>query len=211
MSQPVVPLGQPRAERADAARNRRHLLAVASEMLADVGADKLTMDGLAERAGLGKGTVFRRFGSRAGIFRALLEEAESDFQEQVLSGPPPLGPGAAPLDRLIAYGQARVCFLIGNRDIARGTLDGSEPRPAGARTPMSQPHIRMLLGQLELGGADLAMLSLQLTAALDGPLMLYLSDHDLSKSNASGGSDDYLADRMARSWEELVRRVCRPF
>ena len=210
MSQPVVPLGQPRAERADAARNRRHLLAVAREMLADVGADKLTMDGLAERAGLGKGTVFRRFGSRAGIFRALLDEAEFDFQEQVLSGPPPLGPGAAPLDRLIAYGQARVHFLIGNRDIARGTLDGSEPRPAGTRTPMSQPHIRMLLGQLELGGADLAMLSLQLTAALDGPLMLYLSAHDLGESDAAGSADD-LAARIACSWEDLVRRVCRRF
>ncbi|HEY1000934.1 MAG TPA: hypothetical protein VGD83_14945, partial [Streptosporangiaceae bacterium] len=41
------------AERADAARNRRLLLATAREMLAAGGADKLTMDGLAERAGLG--------------------------------------------------------------------------------------------------------------------------------------------------------------
>src|ERR1700751_2808089 len=143
MSEPVVPLGQPRAERADAARNRRHLLAVAREMLAGVGADKLTMDGLAEQAGLGKGTVFRRFGSRAGIFRALLEEAESDFQEQVLSGPPPLGPGAAPLDRLIAYGQARVCFLLSKREIGRGTPthvaaahpDAARPARPGQRGP----------------------------------------------------------------------------
>jgi polyketide synthase 12 len=205
MDQPVVPLERPRAERADAARNRRHLLAVAREMLAEAGADKLTMDGLAERAGLGKGTVFRRFGSRAGIFRALLDEAESEFQEQVLSGPPPLGPGAAPLDRLIAYGQARAFFLIGNRDIARGTLDGGQPRSAGARTPLSQPHIRMLLGQLDLGAVDVGMLSLQLTAALDTPLILYLHDAD---EDSEGG--DGLADRIARGWEDLVRRVCRP-
>jgi polyketide synthase 12 len=205
MDQSVVPLGRPRAERADAVRNRRHLLAVAREMLADAGADKLTMDGLAERAGLGKGTVFRRFSSRAGIFRALLDEAESEFQEQVLSGPPPLGPGAAPLDRLIAYGQARAFFLIGNRDIARGTLDGGESRPAGPRTPMSQPHIRMLLGQLDLGAVDLAMLSLQLTAALDAPLILYLYDPG---EDSEGG--ERLADRIARSWEDLVRRACRP-
>ena len=103
-----VPWGTIPAERADAARNRRHLLATAREMLAARGADTLTMDGLAERAGLGKGTVFRRFGTRAGIFRALLDDAERAFQEQVLSGPPPLGPGAPPLDRLVAYGQARV-------------------------------------------------------------------------------------------------------
>ena len=102
MSQPVA-WGPPPAERADAARNRRLLLATAREMLAAHGADKLTMDGLAERAGLGKGTVFRRFGTRAGIFQALLDDDERAFQQQVLSGPPPLGPGrpaAGPADRL---------------------------------------------------------------------------------------------------------------
>ena len=95
MSQPVT-WGRPPAERADAARNRRLLLATAREIVAAEGADKLTMDGLAERAGLGKGTVFRRFRTRAGIFQALLDDDERDFQEQVLSGPPPLGPGAPP-------------------------------------------------------------------------------------------------------------------
>lgn len=58
-------------------------------MLAEQGADKLTMDDLAERAGLGKGTVYRRFHTRAGIFQALLDDDERAFQEHVLSGPPP--------------------------------------------------------------------------------------------------------------------------
>ena len=40
---------------------------------------------------------------------------------------------------------------------------------------MSQAHIRFLLGQLRLGCADLDVLATQLTAALDGPLLLYLS------------------------------------
>src|SRR5215475_5630926 len=99
--------GPPRAERADAARNRRQLLATAHQMIAQQGADKLTMDALAERAGLGKGTVYRRFRTRAGIFQALLDDDERDLQQHVLTGPPPLGPGAPPLDRLIAYGRAR--------------------------------------------------------------------------------------------------------
>ena len=104
---PVLASTAEPAERADAARNRRLLLATAREMLAEQGAGKLTMDGLAERAGLGKGTVFRRFGTRAGIFAALLDDDERHFQEKVLSGRPPLGPGAEPLERLIAYGRAR--------------------------------------------------------------------------------------------------------
>ena len=202
MNQPVT-WGPPRAERADAARNRRLLLATAREIIATDGADKLTMDGLAERAGLGKGTVFRRFGTRAGIFAALLDDDERDFQERVLSGPPPLGPGAPPLDRLIAYGRARVGFLIGHREIARGALDGREPVPAGSQTPLSRAHIGFLLGEIGLA-ADLDVLASQLTAALDGPLLLYLSSAVLAEGAP------YVSERLGRGWEDLIRRVARP-
>jgi AcrR family transcriptional regulator len=202
MNQPVA-WGPPRAERADAAHNRRLLLATAREMLAEQGAGKLTMDALAERAGLGKGTVFRRFGSRAGIFQALLDDDERSFQEQVLSGPPPLGPGAQPLDRLIAYGRARIDFLIGHREIARATLDGRESVPAGSQTPMSRAHIRLLLGQMRLGAADLDVLATQLTAALDGPLLLYLSSATLAETAPQ------ISERLGHGWEDLVQRVCR--
>lgn len=203
MDQPVVPVGPPRAERADAVRNRQHLLATAREMLDGQGADTLTMDALAERAGLGKGTVFRRFGTRAGIFQALLDDDERAFQQEVLSGPPPLGPGAPALDRLIAYGRARAAFLIEHREIARAALDGSQPVPAGSQTPVSQMHIRVLLAQIPLGAADLDVLAMQLTAALDGPLLLYLSASDLSEAAPEIG------ERIAQGWQDLVRRVAR--
>jgi AcrR family transcriptional regulator len=203
VDQPVS-WGAPPAERADAARNRRHLLATAREMLAGQGADKLTMDGLAERAGLGKGTVFRRFGTRAGIFHALLDDDERAFQEQVLSGPPPLGPGAPPLDRLIAYGRARIGFLIEHREIARAALDGREQVPAGSQTPLSRAHIRYLLGELRPDVADLDVLATQLTAALDGPLLLYLSSAVLTEAAP------LVSERLGQGWEDLVRRVCRP-
>jgi AcrR family transcriptional regulator len=99
MDEPVT-WGPPSAERADAARNRRLLLATAREIITGQGVAKLR---LAERAGLGKGTVFRRFGTRAGIFAALLDDDERHFQEQVLSGPPAAGawrPAAGSPDRL---------------------------------------------------------------------------------------------------------------
>jgi len=148
--------------------------------------------------------VFRRFGTRAGIFRALLDDAERDFQEQVLSGPPPLGPGVPALDRLVAYGQARVAFMIEHADIARATLDGGQPIPAGSSTPLSQLHIRVLLGQLDLGPADLDMLAVQLTAALDGPVLLYLSATDLTEDPVR------VTNRITRGWHDLIRRVARP-
>jgi len=205
MNQPVT-WGSPRAERADAARNRRLLLVTAREIIAGQGAGQLTMDGLAERAGLGKGTVFRRFGTRAGIFQALLDDDERDFQKQVLAGPPPLGPGAPPLDRLIAYGRARIDFLIGHREIARAALDGRERIPAGSQTPMSREHIRFLLREMSLGAdpkTDLDVLATQLTAALDGPLLLYLSSAILTQAAPQ------VSERLGRGWEDLIHRVCR--
>ena len=201
MNQPVT-WGSPRTERADAARNRQRLLAAAREIVSARGAEELTMDGLAASAGLGKGTVFRRFGTRAGIFQALLDDDERTFQEQVLSGSPPLGPGAPPLDRLVAYGRARIDFLVEHSQIARAALDGREPVPAGSQTPMSRAHIRYLLGQIYLGTADLDILATQLTAALDGPLLLYLSSATLTQTASK------VAERLGCGWEDLVQRVC---
>jgi AcrR family transcriptional regulator len=196
--------GAPRPERADAARNRAQLLATAREMLAESGPDQLTMDALAERSGLGKGTVFRRFGSRAGIFQGLLDEMERGLQEQVLSGPPPLGPGAPPVDRLIAFGRARVHWLIENTEVARYALDGKQAIPGGAQIPMSQVHIRMLLGQMFLAGVNTDVLAIQLAAALDGPLLLYLSADVLSSAGPQ------FEQTLSAAWQDLIERVCRP-
>jgi AcrR family transcriptional regulator len=98
---PVV--GQPATERADAARNRRTLLAAARTIVATSGVDGLTLDRLAGFAGVGVGTVYRRFGDRAGVAYALLDEEERRFQQGFVCGPPPLGPGAPPTARIRAF------------------------------------------------------------------------------------------------------------
>ncbi|MEU3982772.1 helix-turn-helix domain-containing protein [Streptomyces sp. NPDC026672] len=200
MDRSVVPLGQPRGERADAARNREHLLETARAMLAEHGAAKVTMDGLAERAGLGKGTVFRRFGTRAGIFQALLDEDERRFQEQVLCGPPPLGPGADPVARLIAYGRARIAFLTERQTIARAALDRNRPAPISET--MTRAHIRMLLRQASLDLPDLDSLAMQLTAALEGPLLFFLA-----MPEAAGMPAPNTDHPLANAWQTLIERL----
>ncbi len=190
-------------ERADAARNRAVLIDTAREMLTDVGIEQITMDALAERSGLGKGTVFRRFGTRSGIFMALLGDGERAFQKRVLSGPPPLGPGAEPLDRLVAFGPARLGFLMENREIARAALGGRTPVPFGPPAMVTQRHLRTLLQQLGIDAADLDILAMQLTAALDVPLLLYTAPED------GDHPEKTFEDRLARGWEDLVGRLAR--
>jgi len=209
VTSPVVPFGQPPGERADAARNRELLLRVASEMVEELGVEKVTMDGLAERACLGKGTVFRRFGSRAGIFQALLDAGDRAFQYDVMAGPPPLGPGAEPVPRLAAYGRARIGFLLSHFAIARAALDRNAPAFA-AGADFTRIHIRMLLRQARLDVADFDGLSIQLTAALEGPVLLGLWMMEPGDIAPPGGP---LAENgqtlLAESWQTLVERVCR--
>ncbi|GAA2233550.1 TetR/AcrR family transcriptional regulator [Promicromonospora sukumoe] len=213
MSTPMT-WGTPQPERADAARNRQVLLATARELLAEAGPECLTMDLLAERSGLGKGTVFRRFGSRAGIFQALLDDSERDLQQRVLSGPPPLGPGAPAVDRIIAYGTARVRFLAEHHEVARGTLDGrggsggrsgggrgGEGRSGERRRPLTEIHLRVLLREVDLPGADVDVLAGQLSYALDGPLLFQLfAGPELEGPTPTA--------RFEEGWRDLVERVC---
>ncbi|MGI5499686.1 TetR/AcrR family transcriptional regulator [Lentzea sp. CA-135723] len=196
----ALPLGRPREERADAARNRAHLIEVAREMVAELGADKVTMDGLAERAGLGKGTVFRRFRTRAGIFHAVLDEEETRFQREVMSGPPPLGPGAPASDRLVAFGRARLEFLVRHMVLARASIDPGQPVPA-AESP-SLFHVQMLLAEARPDDALSGTLALQLVAALEGPILLYLQSHDDAPDLAA------VVENLVTSWRVLVERVC---
>lgn len=102
---------QPPAERADAARNRRAVLAAAKAIMVGGGADALCMDRVAAKAGVGVGTVYRRFGDRAGLAYALLDDEEQQFQAAFLFGPPPLGPGASPVARIRAFLHAYVDWL----------------------------------------------------------------------------------------------------
>src|SRR5918998_3704483 len=121
MSEPrLLPMiGDPPPERRDAARNREALLRAAEELIDHCGIDAVTMDAVAARAGVGKGTVFRRFDSREGLMAALLNFSETEWQGSVIYGPPPLGPGAEPMERLLAFGRSRLELNLRLADLIR--------------------------------------------------------------------------------------------
>jgi AcrR family transcriptional regulator len=121
-----VQLTTGRARRSDAERNRDRVLRAARQHVREHGMRSLTMDLLAAKAGVGKGTLYRGFGSRAGVAEALLDDAERELQERILTGPPPLGHGATPRQRLAAFVAAYVEFLDANAELVVATERGSQ-------------------------------------------------------------------------------------
>lgn len=184
------------AERSDAARNRERLLVAARELIEQGGVAALTMDRLAEQAGVGKGTVFRRFGSRAGLMLTLLNDSEAAFQAQFLFGPPPLGPGAPPQDRLIAFGAERIAYVVeyGDLVLAAGSSPGGKlDVPAAA---LWDRHVEMLLREAGFNSPEPWLMAGSLNATLDPERLLHL----IRKHGVT-------SERLATSWRDLVTRV----
>lgn len=163
-------LGQPPAERADAARSRRALLAAARAMVSECGGGlgALSMSELACRAGVGVGTIYRRFGDRSGLALALLDNEEKRFQWAYIFGPPPMGPEAPPLVRLRAFMHAYLDRLEVEADlhtVSELASPTSRYRSAPYRT--HHTHLVMLIRAAELD-VDPGYLADTLLALLSG-------------------------------------------
>ena len=155
------------------------------------------MDAIAAEAGVGKGTLFRRFGDRASLALALLESSERDLQDAFIRGPAPLGPGAPPLDRLIAFGQALLAHVRANGELLLAA------QTAGA------PGRRFNVGAYGAHRAHVAMLLRAAGAALD---VEYTADALLSSLSAEIvlyhlRARNMTPDRLAAGWEAIVRRL----
>ncbi|MBB5779399.1 TetR/AcrR family transcriptional regulator [Nonomuraea jabiensis] len=169
-------VGQPVKERADAARNREKVLAAAARLFAEKGVEAVSMDAVAAAAGVGKGTLFRRFGDKSGLAVALLDARERDLQQRILSGPPPLGPGAPAPERLAAFVAAYLDYLFAHLDLVRM----SETASPGARYRIGayrfwHRHVAILLAESR-PGCDADPLSHALLAAMGAEAAAALKD-----------------------------------
>lgn len=187
--------GQAIQERGDAARNRELLLDAARRLIAERGSDAVTMDDVAAAAGVGKGTLFRRFGSRSGLMLVLLDEDEHALQQAFLFGPPPLGPSAPPLDRLLAYGRARLRFVNEHRSLLRDAERDPHTR-YGAPHALHRAHVRVLLEAAGTSG-DLDAQADALVALLDAGYITHQVED-------MGVTLDVLGD----AWESVARKLC---
>ncbi len=184
-------------ERADAARNRRRLLDAARVLVAEHGASQVTMEAVAAAAEVGKGTVFRRFGDRVGLMVALLDHTERENQEAFMFGPPPLGPGAPPLERLVAFGHLRIRHAIEHSDILLASEPTGARRYSHPARSVNLLHVATLLRAAGVDG-DVELLTETLLAYFDPARLQYL---------IGGGAT---VERLDDGWTDLVHRVVRP-
>lgn len=182
-------------ERGDAARNRTLLLDAARRLIAERGPDAVTTDDIATAAGVGKGTLFRRFGSRAGLMIVLLDEDEKAQQQAFLFGAPPLGPGAPPLDRLLAYGRDRLRFVHHHHALLSDANRDPQTRFNAAAT-LHHRHVRVLLEQAGTTG-NLDAQATALLALLDADYV----HHELTERSET-------LESLGSAWESLARKLC---
>jgi AcrR family transcriptional regulator len=151
---PMAP-SEPR-ERGDAAANRVRILQAARRLVGERGPEGLTMDAVASAAGVGKGTIFRRFVDRAGLAEALLDDDMRDFQDRFLHGPPPLGPGARAPKRLETFVVELLRLQAEDLDVALVAETAPGHRAASAFGALLF-HVRTLVREIDPHLDDLVL------------------------------------------------------
>ncbi|MGW6443071.1 TetR/AcrR family transcriptional regulator [Lentzea sp. NPDC055074] len=181
--------------RADAVRNRALLLEAAARLAAEHGAAAITMETVASAAGVGKGTVSRRFGDRNGLLQALLDRSEIQLQEAFLSGPAPLGPGADAATRLRAFGPALLRHERAHLDLYLAAEPSPGRRFSVPARQLRHRHVTVLV-RAAVPGADAVLLAHTLLASVD----LVLVDHLVRVGGMS-------LERVEQGWLDLVDRL----
>ena len=106
-------------------QRRNQLLDLGVSLLATRSLDELTIDVLAEEAGISRGLLYHYFGNKQEFREAVVRRAVADLVEQ--TAPPP---GGEPLERLLASVAAYVAYVETNYQgyvsIVRGAAGGNE-------------------------------------------------------------------------------------
>ncbi|GAA4703740.1 transcriptional regulator, TetR family [Promicromonospora umidemergens] len=169
-----------RSPRKDAVRNRAAVLAAADELFAaSDSTEEVSMAEIAAAAGVGKGTLFRAFGDRVGLIRALYQARLEPVWHAVEDGPAPLGSSTPPLSRVPALLDAVLCFKLDNRRLALAL------ESTGNASPYEAEHyerwhtlLRDLLRQIPGHAGDSDFAAHVLLAATRADLVEHLAGHE---------------------------------
>ena len=153
----VPPLGfggAPAAERRDAAESRRRVLGVARGLFSERGVDAVSMQEVGRAAGVGQGTLYRRYPHKGALCMALLWESVGGLHERAVAregaGDPALEQLVGLLEDLALFNEENAPLLGAIRDSA-----GGERRSEMYRNPFFgwlRATVVALLGSAVEGG-----------------------------------------------------------
>ncbi|MBX7213461.1 MAG: TetR/AcrR family transcriptional regulator; helix-turn-helix transcriptional regulator [Thermoflexales bacterium] len=124
-----------RPERADAAANRARILSVAERLFGEKGPHAVTMADIARAAGVGQGTLYRRFPRKPDLCLALMDHQFREFQDATLRELGRMTGARTPrLDQLAWVVERFAAFAEGNLDLLR------EAQPALADSEAGLPE-----------------------------------------------------------------------
>lgn len=177
-----------RKERADAIRNREAVLAAAARLFTERGdPDRVSMDDIAAAAGVGKGTLFRRFGDRVGLVKALVEQRTEQLRADVVAGPPPLGPGAPAGERVLALLDALLRLKLDTRPLMLALESAGSGSPYLNDTyALWHAQLTSLLAEVR-GERDADFLAHALLAAVRSDLIEHLTAGGTSPQQIHNG------------------------
>ena len=111
---PLGPIGEvesSKPERRDAAANRILILETAVRLFAERGVANVSMADVAQVAGVGKGTLYRRFANKGELCLALMDAQMTAFQERMLAQMREMSTaGATNIEQLDQFLDALVTF-----------------------------------------------------------------------------------------------------
>ena len=130
---------------------------------------------IARAAGVGVGTVYRRFGDKATLLASVIGADEQRLQDALLSGPPPIGPGAPPAERLTAFLDALMRLTEDNLNVLLAVDTASVGRVHVGAYRAWRLHVAYLLGELrpDLAEADRGWYADALLGPLDSGLYAF--------------------------------------
>ena len=117
--------GVRREERSDAAESRRRILDAARGLFEEKGVDAVSMHEIGRRAGVGQGTLYRRYEHKGALCSELLGEEIRGFHDEACArleteAEPALDRLAWLLDRLALFNEENAPLLGAIRDAAGG-------------------------------------------------------------------------------------------
>jgi AcrR family transcriptional regulator len=128
------------------------VLAAADALFAGSGElQAVSMDDIAAAAGVGKGTLFRAFGSRDGLLDALFTARMAALRAAFEDGPPPLGPSAPPPERLLTLLDALLAFKLDNRQLIAARESSRAGLPRAGQYRWMHSRLRELISQAAAG------------------------------------------------------------